>query len=147
MMDIMATLFDQENNTRPYGLEERKEECVQNFIDASKKSIDAKSKQQVGALKNAVMACYKAWQNLAKYLEARSIADALPGVQDAIDQLNAMNTSIKRRFEARKSSKTDDNTDNIVEMDDNTVGDVVQSVLIDSVPNFARGIGCELKVV
>ena len=72
------------------------------------------------------MACYKAWQNLAKYLEAMSIADALPGVQDAIDQLNAMNAAIKRRLEARKSSKSDDTTDNIVEMDDNTMGDVVQ---------------------
>jgi hypothetical protein len=99
--------------------------CVQEFIDASKKSIDVKSKQQVGVLKNAVMTCYKSWQNLAKYLEVMSMANALPGVQDAIDQLNAMNTSIKRRLEARKTNKSDDASINIVEMEDGSVGGVI----------------------
>ena len=62
--------------------------CVHDFVEASKKSIDAKSRQQVGALRSAVQLCHKALQNLAKYLEAMSLAEALPGVDDAIDQLN-----------------------------------------------------------
>ena len=93
-------------------------ECVCDFMEASKKSIDAKSKQQIGALQTVSQDCYKSWQNLAKYLEAMVIADALPGASDAIDQLNAMNASIKRRLEARKSNKIDDATINIVELED-----------------------------
>lgn len=92
--------------------------CVNDFMEASQKSIDAKSKQQIGTILSASQNCYKAWQNLVKYLEAMVIADALPGASDAIDQLNAMNATIKRRLETRKSNKTDDANINIVELED-----------------------------
>lgn len=44
--------------------------------------------------------------------------DELPGASDAIDQLNAMNTTIKRRLDARKSNKTETENINIVETED-----------------------------
>ena len=42
----------------------------------------------------------------------------LAGSSDAIDQLNALNTAIKRRLEARKSNKNDDANVNIVDLED-----------------------------
>ena len=42
------------------------------------------------------------------YLEAMSLAEALPGVNDAIDQLNAMNAAIKRRLNVRKTSQANE---------------------------------------
>ena len=106
------------------------DQCVAEFIEASKKTIDAKSKQQIGAIKDASLNCYKLWQNLAKYLEAMALADALPGVNDAIDQLNTLNTGIKRRLEARKSNKAegkeDDASVNIVELEDGSKFGVIQ---------------------
>jgi len=104
-------------------------ECVHDFIEASKQSIDVKSKQQIGAIQSAAQVSYKAWQNLVKYLEAMAIADELPGVSDAIDQLNAMNSSIKRRLEARKSNKSDNANEanvNIVELEDGSKFGVIQ---------------------
>ena len=83
--------------------------------------IDTKSKQQTGAIKTVSQTCYKTWQNLAKYLEVMVIADALPGASDAIDQLNAMNATIKRRLDARKSNKTDDTSVNIVDQTDSSI--------------------------
>ena len=66
--------------------------------------------------------CHKAWQNLAKYLEAMSLAEALPGVDDAIDQLNAMNAAIKRRLNVRKTSQANEGEEeanvNIVDLED-----------------------------
>lgn len=96
--------------------------CVHDFVEASNKSIDAKSRQQVGAIRAAMQLCHKAWQNLAKYLEAMSLAEALPGVNDAIDQLNAMNAAIKRRLNVRKTSQANEGEAeanvNIVEQED-----------------------------
>lgn len=96
--------------------------CVSAFIEASKNALDAKSKQQVGSIKLAAQNCYKLWPNLAKYIEAMALADALAGVHDAIDQINAMDLAIKRRLEARKLNKSsgreDDASVNIVELND-----------------------------
>jgi hypothetical protein len=96
--------------------------CVSVFIEASKNALDAKSKQQVESIKLAAQNCYKLWQNLAKSLEPMALADALAGVLDAIDQINAMDLAIKRRLEARKLNKSsgreDDASVNIVELND-----------------------------
>lgn len=92
--------------------------AVENFIVASTNKVDALSKKQTGVLKEASVECFKAWQDLAKYLELMDSLDNLPGASDAIDQINAMNTAIKRRLEARKSNKTDDANVNIVELED-----------------------------
>lgn len=94
--------------------------AVENFVTASASRVDALSKKQTGMLKAAATECYKAWQDLAKYLELMDSLDSLPGASDAIDQLNALNSTIKRRLEARKankaSGKDDDAKVNIVEL-------------------------------
>ena len=96
--------------------------AVENFVIASANKVDALSKKQSGEIKAAETVCYKAWQDLAKYLEIMDSLGELPGSADAIDQLNAMNTGIKRRLEARKSNKAAGKADeacaNIVELED-----------------------------
>ena len=83
-----------------------------------------------GLIKAAATECFKAWQDLAKYLELMDSLDSLPGASEAIDQLNAMNTVIKRRLEARKSNKAegkeDDASVNIVELEDGSKFGVIQ---------------------
>ena len=95
--------------------------AVENFMIATANKVDALSKKQSGEIKTAETACYKAWQDLAKYLEIMDSLDDLPGSTDAINQLNAMNTAIKRRIETRKANKTADKVDeasvNIVELE------------------------------
>ncbi len=96
--------------------------AVENFVVASTSKVDALSKKQTGVLKDASTECFKAWQDLAKYLELMDSLDSLPGASDAIDQLNAMNNAIKRRLEVRKankaSGKDDDAQVNIIELED-----------------------------
>lgn len=98
------------------------QKAVENFVIASANKVDALSKKQSGEIKTAETDCYKAWQDLAKYLEVMESLGGLAGSADAIDQLNALNTGIKRRLEARKSNKAsgkeDDAGVNIVEFDD-----------------------------
>jgi hypothetical protein len=98
------------------------QKAVEDFVTASASKVDALSKKQTGLIKAAATECFKAWQDLAKYIEIMASLDSLPGASDAIDQLNALNTGIKRRLEARKSNKAsgkeDDAGVNIVEFDD-----------------------------
>ena len=98
------------------------QEAVENFVVASANKVDALSKKQSGEIKAAETACYKAWQDLIQYLEVMDTFGGLAGSSDAIARLNAMNTSIKRRLEARKITKAtgqeDDVDVNIVERDD-----------------------------
>ena len=89
--------------------------AVEDFVTASTSKVDALSKKQTGIIKAISDECFKAWQDLAKYLELMVSLDALPGASDAIDQLNTMNTTIKRRLDARKSNKAEDAIANVVE--------------------------------
>ena len=98
--------------------------AVEDFVTASANKVDALSKKQSGEIKAAETACYKAWQDLAKYLEVMENLGGLAGSADAIDQLNAMNTAIKRRLDIRKANKNggneaEDNV-NIVEFEDSS---------------------------
>lgn len=98
------------------------QKAVEDFVTAGASKVDALSKKQTGLIKAAATECFKAWQDLAKYIEIMDSLDSLPGAADAIDRLNAMNTTIKRRLEARKQNKTagkeDEASVNIVEQDD-----------------------------
>lgn len=106
------------------------QKAVEDFLTASASKVDALSKKQTGLIKAAATECFKAWQDLAKYLELMDSLDSLPGASEAIDQLNAMNTVIKRRLEARKSNKAegkeDDASVNIVELEDGSKFGVIQ---------------------
>lgn len=101
--------------------------AVEDFVTASAIKVDTLSKKQTGLMKAAATDCYKAWQDLAKYLELMDSLDGLPGASDAIEQLNAMNTAIKRRLEARKINHANDAKGdiNIVEQEDgSTYGEI-----------------------
>lgn len=96
------------------------DQCVRDFNEAYQNATDTKSKQDIGAVKSGSNNCYQAWQNMAKYLEAMVLADALPGAADAIEQINIMNTAIKRRLALRKVTKinaADDDTNIIDDLD------------------------------
>ncbi len=79
-------------------------DAVDAFTLASIERIDALSKKQNGLLKAASNDCYKAWLDLAKYLELMLSIDELPGSGEAIDQLNILILGIKRRLSARSKS-------------------------------------------
>ena len=78
-------------------------DAVEVFTAASAEKVDALSKKQTGALKEAAEDCYKAWQDLTKYLELMVSLDELPGAENAINQLNVLLAGIKRRMDNRRS--------------------------------------------
>lgn len=105
------------------------QKAVEDFVTASASKVDALSKKQTGLIKDAAAECFKAWQDLAKFIEIMDSLDSLPGAANAIDQLNALNAAIKRRLEARKQNKaTDKDNDhvNIVDKEDDAHVNIVE---------------------
>ena len=105
------------------------ESCLKKFIQAHEAKIEAQSHYKTGEIQKAMKNCYDTWQDLAKYLEAMSIAEMLPGADEAIRQLNAMNRKIKSGISRRlKSSSAKDAEKNIL-FDEN--GQVIDQGPVD----------------
>lgn len=91
------------------------QKAVEDFVVASSNKLDALAKVQAGQIKEVSAECFASWKALAQYIEMMASLDELPGASEAIAQLNAMNSAIKRRQELRKANKS---VGNIVEMTD-----------------------------
>ncbi len=85
---------------------------VQAFLAAEHTANATRSTLKTGIVQENADACRKAWSNFASYLESMALAEQLPGVEDAIHQINIVIAQIKSDIEARKKKgKGDDDKD------------------------------------
>lgn len=76
--------------------------AVEAFTAARFDNLDTRSKQQLGAVKEATQQLQAAWLNLIRHLELQHSLAPTDAIVEAIDKLNLLTVGIQQRLKQRK---------------------------------------------